>query len=113
MHYIDDCYRLQSHLLETVEFPESHTGINISEELEVVLEEWKLSQDNLSAVTTDNESNVVSALQIAQWKRIPCFSHTRQLAVDVVLSYLRFLVHWLGADNLWDFLIIQLSPVIC
>ena len=86
VHYIDDCYHLQSHLLETVEFPESHTGINISEELEVILEEWKLSQVNLSAVTTDNRSNIVSALEIAQWKRMPCFSHTLQLAVDVVLK---------------------------
>ena len=86
VHYIDDCYHLQSHLLETIEFPESHTGINISEELEVILEEWKLSQDNLSAVTTDNGSNIVSALEIAQWKRMPCFSHTLQLAVDVVLK---------------------------
>ena len=86
VHYVDDCYQLQSHLLENVEFPESHTGINISEELEAILEEWKLPQDNLSAVTTDNGTNIVSALEILQWKRMPCFSHTLQLAVEVVLK---------------------------
>ena len=57
VHYVDDCYLLQSHLLENVEFPESHTGINISEELEAILEIWKLPQDNLSALTTDNGTN--------------------------------------------------------
>lgn len=86
VHYVDDCYRLQSYLLETVEFPESHTGSNIAEELEAILEEWKLPQDNLSAVTTDNGTNIVSALEIVQWKRMPCFSHTLQLAVDIVLK---------------------------
>ena len=29
--------------------------------------------------------NIVSALEIVQWKRISCFSHTLELAVDVVL----------------------------
>ena len=100
MHYIDDCYHLQSYLLETVEFPEYHTGINISEELEVILEEWKLSQVNLSAVTTDNGSNIVSALEIAQWKRMPCFSHTLQLAIDVVLKLPEVSCALAGADNL-------------
>ena len=85
VHYVDDCYQLQSHLLENVEFP-SHTGINISEELEAILEEWKLPQDNLSAVTTDNGTNIFSALEIVQWKGMLCFSHTLQLAVEVVLK---------------------------
>ena len=39
VHNVDDCYQLQSHLLEDVEFPDSDTGINISEELEAILEE--------------------------------------------------------------------------
>jgi len=86
VHYVDDCYQLQSYLLKTVEFPESHTGSNILEELEAILEEWKSPQDNLSAVTTDNETTIVSALEIVQWKRMPCLSHTLQVAVDVVLK---------------------------
>ena len=86
-HYVDDCYQLQSHLLENVEFPQSHMGINISEKLEAILEEWKLPQDNLSTVTTDNGTNIVSALEILQWNRMPCFSHTLQLTVEVVLSF--------------------------
>ena len=46
MDYADDC---QSH-------PESHTGNNILEELEVIMQEWKSLQDNLSAMSTGSFS---------------------------------------------------------
>ena len=86
VHYVDDSFNLKSHLLEAVEFPESHTGVNISEELVNILDDWELSQDNLSAVTTDNGTNIVLAMELLQWSRVPCFSHTLQLAVEVVLK---------------------------
>ena len=38
----------------TKEFPENHTGANFAEELEAILDEWKLDKHGLSAVTTDN-----------------------------------------------------------
>ena len=75
--------KLQSHLLE---FPESHTGANIADELESIMDEWKLHKQGLSAVTTDNGSNVVSAIDVLGCIRMPCFSHTSQLAVEQVLK---------------------------
>ena len=36
----DGSYNLQRHLLEAVEFLESQTGVNISEELINILEDW-------------------------------------------------------------------------
>ena len=36
VHYVDDCYQPQSHLLENAEFLESHTGSDILEELEAI-----------------------------------------------------------------------------
>ena len=86
IHYVNDRYDLQTQLLETVEFPDSHTGVNISEELKAILDEWGLAHDNLSAVTTDNGTNIVSTMELLQWSRMPCFSHTLQLAVKVVLK---------------------------
>ena len=86
IHYINDNYDLQSHLLETVEFPDSHTGVNISEEVKVILDGWGLAHDNLSDVTTDNGTKIVSAMELLQWSRIPCFSHALQLAVEIVLK---------------------------
>ncbi len=86
VHYITGEFSLQSHLLETKEFPESHTGENIAEELEGILQEWNLPLDRLSAVTTDNGSNIVRAADILGWQRMPCFSHTLQLAVEKAMS---------------------------
>ena len=57
-------YQLASHLLETKEFPESHTGSNIADELLVILDEWKLAPQILTAVTTDNGANIVLAADI-------------------------------------------------
>ena len=71
VHCVNDSYNLQSHLLEAVEFPESHTGVNISEELINILEDWELLQDNLSAVTTDNGTSIVLAMELLQWSRVP------------------------------------------
>ena len=82
VHYITDEYSLESHLLETKEFPESHTAQNIAEELEGILQEWNLPLDKLCAATTDNGTNIVLAAEILGWQRIPCFSHTLQLAVE-------------------------------
>ena len=59
-------YQLKSYLLETLEFPESHTGTNIAEELQEILKNWRLSQNKISAITTDNGTNIVAALEIKQ-----------------------------------------------
>ena len=86
IHFVNATYQLKSYLLETLEFPEAHTGSSIAEELQEILKNWKLPQDKISAITTDNGTNIVAALEIVQWKRMPCFSHTLQLAVEVVLT---------------------------
>ena len=86
VHYISGDFSLQSHLLETKEFPDSHTATNIADELEAILHEWNLPLEKLSAVTTDNGTNIVQAAEILEWQRMPCFSHTLQLAVEKAMS---------------------------
>ena len=86
IHFVDSTYQLKAYLLETVEFPDAHTGVNIAEELQEILKNWKLTQAKLSAVTTDNGTNIVAAFEITKWRRMPCFSHTLQLAVEVSLK---------------------------
>jgi len=83
---VDHEFKLQSHLLETKEFPEDHTVANIAEELELMLDEWKLDKQGHSAVTTDNCSNIVCATQILDCIRMPCFSHILQLVVEEVVK---------------------------
>ena len=43
VQYIDEEWTLQSHLLETCQFAEAHTGDNLATELEGMLETWKLN----------------------------------------------------------------------
>ena len=86
IHYICEEFTLQSHLLETREFPNSHTAANIAEELKGIIQEWSLSIDKLSAATTDNGSNIVLATEILEVQRMPCFSHTLQLAVEKAMQ---------------------------
>ena len=86
MHYIDSDYVLCSHLLETKEITQVHTGMNIAEEIKGIMGEWSLSLDHVSAVTTDNASNMVLAMKTLEWTRIPCISHSLQLAVEDALK---------------------------
>ena len=64
VHYISEDFVLQSHLLETKEFSDSHTGVHIAEELEGILQDWSLSRDGLAAFTTDNGGNIVTATNV-------------------------------------------------
>ena len=41
-HYIDESWVLQAYVLETLPFPERHTGVNIAEKLKRVVEEWEI-----------------------------------------------------------------------
>ena len=82
VHYIDDEWTLQSHLLETHQFAQAHTGDNLASELEGMLETWKLPAIKLSATTTDNAANIVLAMEILGWEHFCCFSHSLQLAIN-------------------------------
>ena len=50
------------------------------------MDEWGLSLDQVSAVTTDDALTMVLAMNVLEWTRIPCFSHSLQLAVEETLK---------------------------
>ena len=79
VHYVTNEFKLQSHLLETREFPESHTGVNIAQEIEEVLQ-------GIIAESTDNGANIISAIEVLECLHLLCFSHTLQLAVEQALK---------------------------
>lgn len=82
IHYLDNDFTLKSHLLETKEFPDSHTGIHIADELGTILNDWYLPVHGLTTITTDNGTNIVAAANILDCIRLPCFSHCLNLAVE-------------------------------
>jgi len=81
-HFIDpeNDIKLESVLLGCRSFPLSHTADNISEFMKDTVAEWRLS-DRISAVVTDNASNMKSAIDKCNWRRLSCFAHTINLIV--------------------------------
>ena len=65
---------------------QSHTGVNIAEKIQNVLDKWNRFPDNVSAATTDNTSNMVLAMELMECIRIACFSHSLQLAAGAALK---------------------------
>jgi hypothetical protein len=82
VHYLDNDFSLCNNLLAVKEFPESHTGSNIANELELMLREWNLPLDSLTSFTTDNGVNVAASIDLMGHTRVPCISHCLNLAVE-------------------------------
>lgn len=77
-HFIQR-WQLKCKVLATRVLDDRHTGENLSKIIHEIRKEFGIKE--ISTMTTDNASNMVSAAQKAQIERVPCFSHTLQLAV--------------------------------
>ena len=62
-HYIDPNWKLQNFLLETLLFPERHTGVNIAQKLNEVGERWRIIS-KVIIVSHDQASNMEAAMEI-------------------------------------------------
>lgn len=80
IHFMEE-WAIKSACLQTSYFPQDNTGEHIAEALKDVLSSWKLDPEKLVAVTTDNGTNVVKALQLNKWLRMQCFGHRLHLAI--------------------------------
>ena len=83
-------WELKCFLLEKGEMVEQHTAINLANYLEV-LDRWNLPITQISAVVTDNASNITAsnitaAIAMLERQRLGCFSHTLQLSVQKALN---------------------------
>ena len=83
-HYIDDNWELQAFVLETMPFPDRHTGINIVDKLKGLVERWEI-MDNVGMVSHDQASNMKAAMEIlheeCNWKSLYCAAHCLQLCI--------------------------------
>ena len=70
-----------SRTLQTREVRERHTASNVAEDLRTVVSEWNL-EGKVVAIATDSAANMVAAVQLLPWPRLPCIAHTLQLAVQ-------------------------------
>ena len=86
LHYITNEWELKYFLLETGEMVEQHTAINLANYLEEILDHWSLPVTQISAVVTDNASNITAAIARLDRQRLGCFCHTLQMSVQKALN---------------------------
>ena len=88
-HYIDGNWELQAFVLETMPFPDRHTGINIADKLKGLAERWGI-MDNVRMVSHDQGSNIKAAMEIlheeCNWKSLCCAAHCLQLCISAGFS---------------------------
>ena len=75
IHFIDSNWELRSFCLDTIPLYDDHTGQNIADATTNILDNWKLTKENLVAMTTDSGANIVAAFRIVEILRIGCFGH--------------------------------------
>ena len=86
VHFITNDWTLKSFCLDTLPLYEDHTGANIAEAIQDVLQNWSLSPEKLVATTTDNASNYISAFRSLNWLRLSCFGHNLDLAINKAIK---------------------------
>jgi len=75
IHFIDKSFKLSSFLLSCHHFNETHTSLNLSENIKSTLEMWNLENKVILDVS-DNAYNIKNALNSLQLKNFGCFAHT-------------------------------------
>ena len=66
--------------------PEDHTGMNLQDALSQTLLNWELDATKLVVLTTDSGSNIVLACELLHWRRLSCFGHNLDLAIQKGLA---------------------------
>ncbi|XP_046542896.1 E3 SUMO-protein ligase ZBED1-like [Haliotis rubra] len=80
-HYVNEDWQLENPVLQTRTLHESHTGANLANVLESAVDEWNLGKFSQIAISTDNASNIVSAVKQSRFApHIRCFAHTINIA---------------------------------
>ncbi|XP_072563330.1 E3 SUMO-protein ligase ZBED1-like [Paramormyrops kingsleyae] len=84
VHFIDKGWNLVSLCLQTVYFPEDHTGEAIAAGLADALASWGLSDEKQVCITTDSGTNIIKAAELNGWTRLQCFGHRLNSAIEKV-----------------------------
>ena len=79
-HHISPEWKLVNRVLATRGTDDRHTGENIARHLKNVEQEFHIGQ--VTALVTDNASNMVTAGALGGYTRLGCFSHSLQLCIN-------------------------------
>uniref|UniRef100_A0A8C4WWM8 BED-type domain-containing protein n=1 Tax=Eptatretus burgeri TaxID=7764 RepID=A0A8C4WWM8_EPTBU len=85
-HFVNRDWSIGHFTLENAELPPPHDYEHIASAMHEILEDWNL-KDKLSAVVTDNATNITEAVREGLgFPHITCFGHTLNLMVKVGLN---------------------------
>ncbi|XP_039311284.1 zinc finger BED domain-containing protein 4-like [Solenopsis invicta] len=95
-HFIrsDDMHR-EILVLSAKHFPDSHTGFNIGQILNDVMEEWHISSSQIHLILRDNACNMIIGTDMLG-ESVGCFIHTLQLVIYDCIFKNRNFVEILG-----------------
>ena len=79
VHYIDTEWNLQSHCLQANYMPEDHTGEQLQDALSMSFDEWNLESGFQQACC---HNYIKLACQLLKLKRLSCFGHNLDLAIN-------------------------------
>lgn len=82
VHFCLPDFTMQSMVLRTVVFPESHTGVNICQELSKVMASFGLVEKKVVYIT-DQGSNIIKACRLAGCERFGCVAHAMHNLISV------------------------------
>lgn len=82
-HFIDE-EKLQSITFGVTELEERHNAEYLSTILQNICSNWNITPEKISAVVTDNGSNIVKTVVdlYGKNKHLPCFAHTLNLVAN-------------------------------
>lgn len=86
VQYIDTNWDFQSKCLQCAFTPERHVAENVQQAITEALENWDLPIARMSAMTTDNGSNMIKACRLMDIPRMHCFGHCLHLAISGALG---------------------------
>lgn len=99
-HFISDQLEMKSYLLDCLVYTNQHTITYLKDELMRVMEEWSV-QEKVVAVVTDNIGEVLTAIDLIGWTRLPCLTHTLNsiandalAEIDEILIRIRSIVEY-------------------
>ena len=99
-HFISDQLEMKSYLLDCLIYTDQYAITYLKDELMRVTEEWSV-QDKVVAVVTDNIGEVLTAIELIGWTRLPCLTHTLNsiandalAEIDEILIKIRSIVEY-------------------
>ncbi|XP_016661474.1 zinc finger BED domain-containing protein 1-like [Acyrthosiphon pisum] len=88
VHFLNSETKLCSRLIGCINYNEQCTSVELAKFLMTTVEAWNI-EDKISAVVTDNASNIVNAVKKNNWRHVPCFAHVLYIGIQRGLTHLK------------------------